>query len=109
MHSGFIPELSRRKRRRRRSGSPCRTPRRRSTSSTTRHSPIAPGRTSFGSRARKCVACGLLVDSEHEPLHDARGLTASRTPRPAHRRAARTLNQHGALRLGPCRSLEPTA
>ena len=43
---------SRRRRRMRRNGSPCRTPRRRSTSSTTRRSPIAPGRTSLGSRAR---------------------------------------------------------
>ena len=46
---------SRRRRRRRRNGSPCRTPRRRSTSSTTRRSPIAPGRTSLGSRARSAT------------------------------------------------------
>ena len=40
-------------------GSPCRTPRRRSTSSTTRRSPIAPGRTSLGSRARSATPSSI--------------------------------------------------
>src|SRR5207244_2825624 len=40
---------------RRRNGSRCRTPRRRNTSSTTRRSPIAPGRTSLGSRVRSAT------------------------------------------------------
>ena len=50
---------SRRRRRMRRNGSPCRTPRRRSISSTTRRSPIAPGRTSLGSRARSATPSSI--------------------------------------------------
>ena len=50
---------SRRRRRRRRNGNPCRMPRRRSTSSTTRRSPIAPGPRSLGSRARSATPSSI--------------------------------------------------
>ena len=47
------------KTRKRRSGSPCLTPRRRGTSSTTRRSPIAPGPRSLGSRARSATPSSI--------------------------------------------------